>query len=235
MAYTDRTAALLGEAAVARLAAAHVCVVGLGGVGSFAAEALVRAGVGTLTLVDCDCVEETNLNRQLYALHSTLGQNKAVLAAARAADIFPGIRCYVRPAAYTCQSREVAFEPQPDYILDCIDSLRDKADLVRTAFERGVPILSAMGTGNKTDPSALRATTLDKTSGCPLARALRRELRGSGCERLAVVYSTELPHAASPAGGARPVPASCAWVPSSAGLMMAGLCVRALTEEVCLR
>ena len=230
MAFTDRTAALLGDAAIERLSRSHVCVVGLGGVGSFAAEALCRAGVGTLTLVDSDRVEESNLNRQLFALRSTLGSYKTDAAAARFADIHPSVRLYLHPISYTAQTRDIILTPTPDYILDCIDSVTHKLDLIRTAHARCIPILSAMGTGNKTDPSALYISTLDKTSGCPLARVMRRELRGTGCERTPVVASHELPHAAHTAGsdGGRLPPASCAWVPSAAGLIMAGACIDAL-------
>ncbi|MBR3692542.1 MAG: tRNA threonylcarbamoyladenosine dehydratase [Clostridia bacterium] len=231
MSFTERTAALLGDEAIARLRDSHVCIVGLGGVGSYAAEAVCRAGVGTLTLVDSDRVELSNLNRQLFALRSTLGTYKTDAAAARFADINPSARLLLHPISYTAETRDLILSPQPDYILDCIDSVTHKLDLIRTAHARGIPILSAMGTGNKTDPSALRLDTLDKTSGCPLARVMRRELRGTGCERTPVVWSTELPHAArepSPEEGRLP-PASCAWVPSAAGLLMAGACIRALS------
>ena len=164
MAFTDRTAALLGDAAIERLSRAHVCVVGIGGVGSFAAEALCRAGVGRLTLVDSDRVEESNLNRQLIALRSTLGTYKTDAAAARFTDINPTVQLHLHPISYTAETRDVILSPIPDFILDCIDSVTHKLDLIRTAHARGIPILSAMGTGNKTDPSALYISTLDKTS-----------------------------------------------------------------------
>ena len=230
MAFTDRTAALLGDEAIERLSRAHVCIVGIGGVGSFAAEALCRAGVGRLTLVDSDRVEESNLNRQLIALRSTLGTYKTDAAAARFTDINPAVQLHLHPISYTAETRDVILSPIPDFILDCIDSVTHKLDLIRTAHARNIPILSAMGTGNKTDPSALYISTLDKTSGCPLARVMRRELRGTGCERTPVVASRELPHAAHAAAhdGGRLPPASCAWVPSAAGLMMAGACIDAL-------
>lgn len=225
MSFTERTEALLGGEAVEALARARVLVVGVGGVGSYAAEALVRAGVGALTVVDGDVVAESNLNRQLIALRSELGRPKTEAAARRYLDINPDLRLRALCTLCSAETVEKILDPRPDYILDCIDSVTCKADLIRAAKAHGVPILSALGTGNRTDPFALVRTTLDKTSGCPLARALRHELRGSGCEATPVIFSREAPRRAVPtAAGERTPPASCAWVPSCAGLMMAAVC-----------
>lgn len=231
MSFTERTACLLGEAAIAKLAASHVLVVGIGGVGSFAAEALCRAGVGELTLVDSDVVTESNLNRQLFALRSTVGRPKTEAAAERLRDIAPEMRLHLFQTVYGPETRGEIFARRPDYVLDCIDSVSAKADLIRTARELGIPLLSAMGTGNKTDPTRLRVTTLDKTAGCPLARVMRNRLRGTGCEKTPVVTSDEPPAKVSAPEGESRVPASCAWVPSSAGLLMAGTCVMDLIRE----
>jgi tRNA A37 threonylcarbamoyladenosine dehydratase len=222
----DRPRALRGAEARERLFAARVAVFGLGGVGSAAAEALARAGVGTLTLVDSDTVDLTNLNRQIVALHSNLGLPKAEAMAQRVRDINPA--CTVLPlvARYCAETRDELLAPGCDYIIDAIDSVTDKLDLILTARERKIPILSAMGTGNRLDPEQLRITDLSETSGCPLARVMRHELRRRGILHLKVLYSSEPPIrcGASPscADGRRSVPGSSSWVPACAGLMMAG-------------
>ncbi len=221
-----RTVRLIGESAVQRLSRAHVMVFGLGGVGSSAAEALVRAGVGRLTLVDCDVVDMTNLNRQIIALHSTVGQPKAEAAAARYRDINPDCALMARNDRYSAESRESFFQEPCDYILDAIDSVTDKIDLIVTARERGIPLISAMGAGNKLDPGRLQVADLAGTEICPLARVMRRELRRRGIVHQKVVYSTEPPRKSE--DGER-TPASSPWVPAAAGLLMAAEAVRDLT------
>ena len=222
-----RSAMLLGDKAMERLAASHVAVFGLGGVGSFCAEALARSGVGALTLVDDDTVAESNLNRQLIALHSTLGRPKAEVMAERIRDIAPQCRLTVFPLRYTPETRDTFFQEPLHYAADCIDSVPCKTDLIATAISREIPILSAMGTGNKLDPSRLVLTDLAKTSVCPLARVMRRELKKHGIVHHQVIYSTELPIRVPGAT----VPGSVAWVPSCAGLMMAGHIVRELAKQ----
>lgn len=228
-----RTRMLLGEDGMARLQKSHVAVFGLGGVGSYAAEALSRSGVGELTLIDEDTVSRSNLNRQLEALHSTLGQPKAEAVAARCLDINPALHVHPLVGRYEAAAREDFFAARYDYILDCIDLVSCKLDLIQTALARGIPILSALGTGNKTDPSLLRITDLSKTSGCPLARVMRRELRARGIEHLPVLFSPELPaqttQEEAPPPGRRSVPASLPWVTGCAGLMMAGEAVLTLS------
>ena len=222
-----RSAMLLGEEAMDRLAAAHVAVFGLGGVGSFCAEALARSGIGALTLVDDDTVAESNLNRQLIALHSTLGRPKAEVMAERIRDIAPQCRLTVLPCRYTPETRDAFFQEPLHYVADCIDSVACKTDLIATAISREIPILSAMGTGNKLDPARLVLTDLAKTSVCPLARVMRRELKKHGIVHHQVIYSTELPIRVPGAT----VPGSVAWVPSCAGLMMAGHILRQLAQR----
>lgn len=224
-----RTAMLLGEPAVTSLAGRHVAVFGVGGVGGFCAEALARAGVGRITLVDDDVVSESNLNRQLVALRSTIGQPKTQVMARRIADINPGCRVTTLTMRYTEDTKEQFFSLGFDYIADCIDSVACKTSLIETAIHRGVPILSAMGTGNKLDPTRFVITDLSKTSGCPLARVMRRELKLRGITHHTVLYSTEpaLKPLFQPEEG-KTVPGSVAWVPSCAGLMMAGYIIRQL-------
>ena len=170
----DRERMLLGDEAMQVLAASHVAVFGVGGVGSFAAEALARAGVGAITLIDHDTVSLTNLNRQLVALHSTIGMRKTDVMASRILDINPACRVTNLPVFYEPECREDFFSRGFDFIADCIDSTRSKLDLIETAIRRGVPIISSMGTGNRLDPSKFRITDLSKTSGCPLAKVMRR-------------------------------------------------------------
>lgn len=229
----QREQTLLGRAAMERLARAHVMVVGIGGVGSYAAEGLARAGVGALTLVDSDTVGVTNLNRQLCALHSTLGRNKAEVMAERIRDISPDCRVTALAAHYDEAHKERFFSEPLDYIVDAIDLVSCKLSLICTAQERGVPIISAMGTGNKLDPMQFCVTDIYKTSGCHLARILRRELRARGVRRHTVLYSQELPlpqleQGETPSPGRRAVPGSVSWVPSCAGLMLAGYVVQTL-------
>ena len=184
-----RTQMLLGQEAMDRLAAAHVAVFGLGGVGSWCAEALARSGVGALTLIDHDEVGLTNLNRQVEATLSTLGVPKAQAMADRIADINPQCRTTVRAEKYEAQNREAFFSTKYDYIVDCIDLVSSKLDLIETAITRNISILSALGTGNKLDPSQFRIGDISKTEGCPLARVVRKELRARGIRHHRVLWS----------------------------------------------
>ncbi len=226
---------LLGGAAMAKLEKSHVAVFGLGGVGSWCAEALARSGVGTLTLVDQDTVGESNINRQLCALGSTVGKGKAEVMAARIADINPSV--YVRPVAgcYCAEERERFFDAY-DYVVDAIDLVKHKVDLIQSCRERGIPIVSALGTGNKKDASLLRISDISKTYGCALARVVRRELRNAGIEHHDVVFSPEEPmqpmQLEAPPPGRRSVPGSLVWVPASAGLLLCQHVVTKLIESV---
>lgn len=223
---------LLGADAMARLRRCHVIVFGLGGVGSYAAECLARSGVGELTLVDQDTISVTNINRQLYALRSTVGQSKAEVAARRCADVDPELRVHPICATYDAAHRDRFFSTHYDYIVDAIDLVSCKLDLIEQARLRRIPILTALGTGNKLDPTLLQVTDISKTSGCPLARVMRRELRARDIRRLKVVYSPEEPaetqQLETPPPGRRSVPASVAWVPATAGLLMGSVVVRDL-------
>lgn len=224
-----RTQMLLGTDSTDILAGKHVAVFGIGGVGSYCAEALARSGVGALTLVDDDTVSVSNLNRQLIALRSTIGMPKVDVMAKRIADISPNIKVTTIFQRYLPENRDDFFYDHIDFIADCIDSVGSKTDLIASAFERSIPIISAMGTGNKLDPCQLQITDLAKTSCCPLARVMRRELKKRDILHHTVVYSTELPSTPhfQPDTGVN-VPGSTAWVPGCAGLTMAGHIIQKL-------
>lgn len=226
-----RSEMLLGSAAMDRLAGAHVCVVGLGGVGSCAAEVLARSGVGELTLIDRDTYSLSNINRQLGALSSTAGRPKAEVLAERARDINPDCRVHPLVGTYAAADRE-RFWGGYDCVVDCIDLVSCKLDLIETAIRREIPVISALGTGNKLDPAQFRIGDLSHTEGCPLARVVRKELRKREILHHRVLWSPEEPcvpeQREAPPPGRRSVPGSVAWVPSVAGLMLAGDVVSAL-------
>ena len=223
---------MLGQQAMETLSHSHVAVFGLGGVGSWAAEALARTGVGALTLIDHDDVGLSNINRQAQANHDTLGQSKAHALAQKLSRLAPECKLTPLVGKYSADCRE-DFWQDYDYVLDCIDLVSCKLDLIETALSRNVSVLSALGTGNKLDPSRLQVSDISKTQGCPLARVIRKELRARGIPHHKVVWSPELARettqAETPPPGRRSVPASVMWVPASAGLLMAAVCVTDLT------
>ena len=229
-----RNEMLWGPEAQRRLERSHVLLLGLGGVGSYAAECLARSGIGELTVVDSDTVALTNLNRQLEALHSTLGQPKAEAAAARLRDINPALKLHPIYGLYDAAHRDRFFPEgcRYDYIVDAIDLVSCKLDLAETALRLHIPLIMALGTGNKLDPTLLQVTDISKTYGCPLARVMRKELRSRGIQHLKVVFSPEEPAAVSqpetPPPGRRSVPASNPWVPAAAGLLLGSAVVRDL-------
>ncbi len=232
-----RNEMLWGPEAQARLAASHVILFGLGGVGSYAAECLARSGVGELTLVDGDTVSVSNINRQLEALSSTVGLPKAQAVADRLRDINPAAVLHPRHAVYDAAHRADFFPPdcRYDYIVDAIDLVSCKLDLAETARRLGIPLVMALGTGNKLDPSLLRLADISQTFGCPLARVMRRELRRRDILHQRVVFSPEEPRPAAqleaPPPGRRSVPASNPWVPATAGLLLGSAVVRELIEK----
>ena len=228
-----REEALLGKEAMIRLSQSHVAVFGLGGVGSWAAEALVRGGIGTLTLVDFDTVGESNLNRQLFALTSTLEQPKALAAAARAKDINPDIRVFPRVERYDAETRETLLTRDYDYILDAIDIVTSKLDLIQSAHGMEIPIVSCLGTGNRLTADGFRISDISETRDDPLARVMRKELRKRGILHASVLWAPGAVAAPSetdeaPPQGRRSIPGSVSWVPSAAGLMLAGYVIRSL-------
>lgn len=229
---TMRAQMLLGSGAMDKLRAAHVAVFGLGGVGSWCAEGLARSGVGELTLIDQDTASRSNINRQLCALESTLDLPKAEVMAARARDINPDITVHTVVGCYTAAERERFFADY-DYVVDAIDLVSCKVDLIMSCRGRGIPIISALGTGNKRDASLLEITDISKTYGCALARVVRKELRARGVEHHTVVFSPEEPmrpeQLEAPPPGRRSVPGSLVWVPASAGLLLCQHVVTRLT------
>lgn len=227
--FFSRTALLLGADKIARLQAAHVAVVGLGGVGSAAAEAIARSGVGQMTLVDGDRVVESNLNRQLFALRSTIGLPKTEAAARRIAEIHPECQLHTLPV-FLNQDSDFSFLNGCQYCLDAIDDVRAKLLLYQHCRDLQIPIISAMGCGNRLDPTKLVITDVFDVTGCPLCRKIRHELRRIGIDRLTVVASTEPPIA--PVQPQEPTCqrtiASAAFVPNAAGLAMASHVIRQL-------
>jgi len=232
----SRLELMLGEEAVAKLKAARVAVFGVGGVGGYVVEALARSGVGTLDLIDDDTVNLTNLNRQIIALHSTLGMHKVDAAKARILDINPDCIVNAHKTFFLPETAAQFDFAQYDYVVDAIDTVSGKIELAVRCRDAGVPIISCMGAGNKLDPTAFVVTDISKTSVCPLARVMRRELKKRGIEHMKVVYSTEpaQPQKGAPdeseAGIRRSVPASNAFVPAVAGLIAAGEVIKTLAE-----
>lgn len=230
----SRTELLLGEAALVRLQSASVAVFGLGGVGAYSAEALVRSGIGTLLLVDMDTVAQSNINRQLVALHSTIGKKKVDVMCKRALDINPNIIIKAYDVFYNEDTAEEIDLSGVDYIVDAIDTVSSKILLIERAFARGIPIISSMGTGNKLDATRFEVADIYETSVCPLARVMRKELRARGITSLMVVYSREEPLSRGMTDEAnlpqdkRQIPGSVAFVPSVAGLILAGEVVKYL-------
>ena len=229
----SRTALLLGEGAIQKLASSRVAIFGLGGVGGYCLEALARSGVGEFDLVDADRIDTTNLNRQILALRSTVGRLKTEVAAERVRDINPAANVRTHSIFYTDESALLFDFSQYDYIVDAVDTVAAKVSLALRAQEAGVKIISCMGAGNKLDPTVFEVTDIYKTSVCPLARAMRSQLKKVGVKSLKVVYSKEQPtqidnSAAQKRASGRPSPASCAFVPSVAGLIMAGEVIKDL-------
>ena len=225
----SRTALLLGDDAVERLSQARVAVFGVGGVGGFAAEALARSGIGALDLIDGDVVSLSNLNRQIISLHSTVGKAKTEVMAQRIQDIDPDIRLTLHTCFFTPENAGDFDFTQYDYIIDAVDMVTAKIQLAVQAQAAGVPMISSMGAGNKLDPSAFEVSDLYKTSVCPLARVMRRELKARGIRKMKVVYSKDEPRKVDgPTENGRHIPGSIAFVPSAAGLVLAGEVIREL-------
>ena len=230
-----RTEMLLGSDAIQKLQNARVAVFGLGGVGGYVVEALARSGLGSLDLIDSDRVSVSNLNRQILATHSTVGMLKVDAARNRVLDINPECQVKTWPVFYTPDTADTFDFTQYDYIVDAIDTVTGKLALVERAKAAGTPIICCMGTGNKLDASAFRVADISKTTMCPLARVMRRELGKRGIRHLKVIYSQE--EALTPTGweeeaaalGKRQIPGSVAFVPGAAGLLLAGEVVRDLT------
>lgn len=221
---------LVGEQAVQKLQSSHVAVFGIGGVGCYTVEALARAGVGHLTLVDDDLFATSNINRQLYALQSTLGQSKVDVAKARIADINPNCQVTALHLRFDAQTAHQFDFSQFDYVVDAIDTVTSKLLLAKLCNDSNTPIISCMGTGNKLDPTAFEVADIYKTSVCPLAKVMRKELKALGIDHLKVVYSKEIPQTPTQleSSNKRQTPSSISFVPSVAGLILAGEVIKDL-------
>ena len=230
----SRTRMLLGDEAMDRLQKARVAVFGIGGVGGHAVEALARSGVGALDLIDSDRVALSNLNRQIVATRDTLGMLKVEAAKARVLSINPD--CLVRTYAvlFLPETADQFDFTRYDYVVDAIDTVAGKVQLIETAKAAGAPVISSMGAGNKLDPTAFRVADISETTVCPLARVMRRELKKRGIEHVKVVYSPEPPLSPAPSDeeptGRRSTPGSVAFVPAVAGLILAGEVIRDLAK-----
>ncbi len=233
----ERTRILIGDEGIARLASKHVFLAGLGGVGSYCAEALARGGIGRLTLLDHDVVAESNINRQLPALDSTVGKSKAELMQARIADINPDCTVSIRREFLTPENvNEIV--PDADYVIDAIDSLNCKVALVAESVKRGLKVASSMGAGNKLDPSRIRLADISETAICPLASQMRKRLRKRGIEKgVLAVFTDEVgrsplpPEPVSGHGRPRAVNGTISYMPPLFGFLLAGAVIKALLEE----
>ena len=238
----SRTRLMLGESGIQKLRSARVILFGLGGVGGYTAEALARSGIGHIDLVDDDTVSLTNLNRQMLALHSTIGKHKVDVAADRIRDIDPTIEVRTYKTFFLPVTAEQFDFTQCDYVIDAIDTVSGKLALIAMAKEAGVPVISCMGTGNKLDPTAFRVADISKTFGCALARIMRKECGKRGIKGVKVVYSEELPLTPEAVPNDTPepqregtsrraLPGSTAFVPGTAGLIMAGEVIKDLAKQ----
>ena len=233
----SRTQLLFGPEAMNKLSQCRVAVFGIGGVGGYAVEALVRSGIGTLDLIDDDRVCLTNLNRQLHATRKTVGKYKVDIAEERVHEINPDCRVNTYKTFYMPDTREQFDFAQYDYVIDAIDTVTGKLSLIEAARAAGTPVISSMGAGNKLDPTAFRVADIHETSVCPLARIMRSECRKRGIDHLKVVYSTEPPlHPEEKPeeegnAGRRDIPGSVAFVPSVAGMIIAGEVIRELIQS----
>lgn len=235
----SRTALLVGNDGLSKLNNSKVAVFGIGGVGSYTAEALARSGVGTLVLVDNDIVSTTNINRQIIALHSTVGKYKVDVMKQRILDINPDAQVITHKTFYL-PGEDDEIITGCDYVVDAIDTVAGKMGLVQACNDKNIPIISSMGCGNKLDPSRFAVTDIYKTEGCPLARVMRRELKKKGIKSLKVVFSSEPPckqytnieiEKIDDNSSRRQLPGSIAFVPSVAGLMVAGEVIRDIITD----
>mgnify|MGYP000333816630 CR=1 FL=1 len=239
----SRTELLFGTRAMEKIAGARVAVFGIGGVGGYTVEALVRSGIGEIDLIDSDTVSLTNLNRQIIATKSSIGKYKVDVMRERIMDINPDVKVHVHKCFYLPETKDQFDFSQYDYVVDAVDTVTAKLQIVEEAEAAGVPVISSMGAGNKLDPAAFQVADIYKTSVCPLAKVMRRELKKRGIKRLKVVYSQEIPVMPDPellssyseevsplAPQKRSVPGSVAFVPSVAGLIIAGEVLKDLAK-----
>lgn len=230
--FRTRTALIVGNEGVEKLKNSNVLIFGVGGVGSFAAEAIARAGVGKMTIVDFDDVDITNINRQLPALHSTVGKDKVDVMKERILDINPDINIKAIKAMYTAENSDELLSGDYDYVVDAIDMVSSKIHLIESCVKKNLTIISSMGMGNKLDPTKIVVTDIHKTQMCPLAKVVRKELRDRKIKKLKVVYSTEKPVELKERimNGKKITPGSISFVPSVAGLTIASVVINDLIK-----
>lgn len=228
----ERTSLVIGEDNVKKLNKSKVVVFGAGGVGSYVIEALARAGVGHLVIVDGDKVDETNINRQIIALHSTIGLPKVEVAKKRVMDINPNIEVQTREEFFLSESEDF-FDETIDYVVDAVDTITAKIEIIERAKKHNIPVISSMGTGNKLDPTRFEIADISKTSVCPLAKVMRKELKQRGIESLKVVYSKEEPIKTNKFDEEtnKQIPGSISFVPSVAGLIIAGEVIKDIIKK----
>lgn len=231
--FTTRTGLIIGQEGIEKLKNSNVIVFGVGGVGSFAAEAIARAGVGNLTIVDFDDVDVTNINRQLPALHSTVGRDKVDVMKERILDINPDINIKAIKSLYNEETSEELLSEKYDYVVDAIDMVSSKIHLIETCKKKGLEIISSMGMGNKLDPTKIVVTDVHKTTMCPLAKVMRKELRDRKIKKLKVVFSTEKPRELKEKimNGKKVTPGSVSFVPSVGGLVIASVVINDLINK----
>lgn len=231
--FTTRTSLIIGEEGVEKLKKSNVIVFGVGGVGSFAAEAIARAGVGNLTIVDFDDVDITNINRQIPALHSTVGRDKVDVMKERILDINPNINIKAIKEKYSKETSDSILVEDYDYVVDAIDMVTSKIHLIETCKAKGLEIISSMGMGNKLDPTKIVVTDIYKTSMCPLAKVMRKELKDRRIKKLKVVYSTEQPQELKQKimNGKKITPGSISFVPSVGGLIIGSVVINELLNK----
>lgn len=227
----DRTRGVIGNDGLEKLKNSHVAVFGIGGVGGYVAEALARSGVGSLDLIDKDVVSITNVNRQIVALQSTVGKYKTEVMKDRIADINPDCKIVEHRIFYLPENADSIDLSQYDFVVDAIDTVTAKLELAVRTKTLGIPFIACLGTGNKLDPTKLQISDIAKTSVCPLARVMRRELKARGINHLTVLYSTEEPIRSTVTENGKPVPASTAFVPSAAGLIISSHVVREIIKQ----
>lgn len=228
----ERTEMLIGEKAVEKLKKSRVAVFGIGGVGGHIAEALVRAGIGEIDVIDRDVVSMSNINRQIIALNSTVGLPKTEVFKERALDINPDVKVNCHNVFFMPDTSDMFDFSKYDYVADAIDTVTGKIEIIMKAQKAGVKVISSMGTGNKLDPTLFEVTDIYKTSVCPLARVMRRELKNRGVKHLKVVYSKEEAIKTNITENGKSVPGSISFVPSVAGLIIAGEIIKDLTADI---
>lgn len=227
----ERTERLIGEEAIKKIQRAKVAIFGIGGVGSFVVEGLVRAGIQKFILIDSDTISRSNLNRQIHATQNTIGQDKVEVMKKRILEINPEAQVEAKKIFFMPETKERILDSSIQYIVDAVDTVTAKIEIICEANKLGIPIISAMGTGNKLNPGLFEITDIYKTSVCPLAKVMRKELKAREISKLKVIYSKEEPIRTKKLEEKKPIPGSISFVPSVAGLMIAGEVIKDIIKE----